>query len=213
MKDAKAMLKELGRQQGGASPVPWPAWFILSAGGILGLAGASRVIEGLQSTQVLDLQDPLSGVPFRYLLLSVGMAELFVSWLCLFTHQRNLSLALVSWLALNWVVYRIGLWTMGWPHPWVFVGSLTGWLGVSPLLADSILCEITLYLLIGSALLLLLPRRKVAVLPEAAQYFKIRCPGCGGKTAFTAQWAGQTIACPHCGGPLALPGDTDAKNA
>ena len=213
MKDAKAMLRELGHSKGGGSRLPWARWFILSAGGLLALAGASRVLEGLQGTQALDLQDPLLGVPFRYLVLSVGMVELLVSWLCLFTNKRTLSLALMGWLAVNSVVYGIGLWTMGWPHPWVFVGGLTGWLSVSPLLADSILFEMTLYLLIGSAILLLLPKRKVAVLPEAAQYFRIHCPSCGGKTAFTAQWTGQTIACPHCGGPLVLPRDRDGKDA
>jgi DNA-directed RNA polymerase subunit RPC12/RpoP len=198
------MLKELGRKQGGGSPLPWPRWFIRSAGGILALAGASRVLEGLQTTQVLDLQDPVSGVPFRYLLLLIGLMELFVCWLCLFTNKRALSLALVGWLAVNWAVYRMALWNMGWPHPWVLVGNLAELLKVSPALADCVVLGAALYLLAGSAILLLLTKRKPAALPAPMEYFKMHCPSCGGKTAFSARWAGQTIACPHCGSPLSL---------
>jgi hypothetical protein len=204
MKDAKAMLKDLAHERRVPSPSHWPSWFVLSAGGILALAGASRVMDALQTTQVLDLPDPLSGLPFRYLLLSVGVAELVVAWLCLFTNRRGLALGLVSWLAINWVVYRVGLWTMGWPHPWVYVDDLTDWLRVSPLLADGILLATALYLVIGSAVLLLLPASKLAVLPERVDGFKMSCPACGVHIEFAVQNLGQKIPCPHCRAAVTL---------
>jgi ribosomal protein S27E len=213
MKDAGPMLKELSRKQKQPTS-PWPERFVLSAGGILALVGVSRILEGLEGYPVLDLPEPLLGVPFRYLLLACGVVELVVGWLCLSANNRTLGLGLVAWLAFNSVAYRAGLWSMGWPHPWVFVGDLTDLLNVSPVVADTLLLSLAGYLLAGSAILLLRPASKVAVLPEPGQHYsKTSCPGCGGKTAFTVQWAGQTIACPHCGGPLSLPGGADGKHA
>jgi hypothetical protein len=49
-------------------PIKWPEAFMLSAGGILLLGGASKTLAVLKHAQVLDLTDPLSGLPFRYVL-------------------------------------------------------------------------------------------------------------------------------------------------
>jgi hypothetical protein len=204
MKGPKPMLNMLARKRIGQKPPRGPAFFILSAGGILGLAGASQVLDTVHGSQVLEVQDPVFGVPFRYVVLSVGAVELLVASLCLFTKRQGLSLALVCWLALDWVAYRVGLWTMGWPHPWVYVADLTDWLRVSPFLADSILLATALYLLIGSALLLLLPAGKLAALPERADCFKMSCPACGVHIQFATHDVGQKIPCPHCQATVTL---------
>lgn len=204
MKDARLMLKELARKQAMPRPARWWEWFVISAGGILAFAGVNSLLGVIGKTQVLNLPDPLLGIPLRYVLLLFGLLELVAAWLCLFTRKRTLSLGLVAWLVVNFAVYRIGLWTMGWPHPWIFIGGLTNAFNISPFLADAILFQVALYLLAGSAILLLRPPKEAATTPAAPVYFKVHCPTCGGKTAFDAQWVGHTITCPHCGNPLVL---------
>jgi hypothetical protein len=162
MKDARVMLKRLHLKP--ATPLLslslsfWPAWFVLSAGGILALAGVDSVLDFFGQSQAWDLLDPVFGLPFRYLLPLVGLAELSVAWLCLCSHKQTLSLGLLVWLVANFVIYRIGLWAMGWPHPWAFVGGLTDALNVSPELADIIILAILAYLVTGSGALLLEPK-------------------------------------------------------
>ena len=179
----------------------WPESkrFVILAGGVLALAGATRVWEGLQHHQVLHLPDPLSGISFRYLLLGIGAAELLTAWLCLFTRRQRLSLWLLVWLVFDSLVYRAGLWSMGWPHPWVFVGGLADLLHVSPLWADGLLLVLDLCLLAGGAKLLLTRQEKLE-----PGYLKVTCSMCGGRTAFSPQWANQVISCPHCGAAMTL---------
>lgn len=213
MKDASTMLKEVTRRQSGRQ-VKWqsltsPQWFVLSAGGILAFAGANNLVDVFGNSQDLNLQDPLLGIPLRGFLGLAGTVELLIAWLCLFTNKKTLSLRLVAWLVINFIVYRCGLWTMGWRHPWIFIGGLTDTLNISPVLADCILFQVYLYLLAGSFFLLLRPQSKLVaelrlMAPEQIAYFKVHCTTCGGKTAFDAQWIGQTIPCPHCGSPLPL---------
>lgn len=206
MKDPAPILKELARKQGSQPARLWATWFILSAGGILAYCGANNVLEFFMRSQALELTDPLLGLSFHYLLPVVGLAELVVACLCLFSNKQRLALVLVVWLVVNFGVYRVGLWTMGWQHPWVFVGGLRDALGISPLLADAILFQVALYLLAGSIVFLLYPQRQTVTAPVAgpAAYHKVHCSSCGGKTAFDGKWIGQIIPCPHCGNPLAL---------
>ena len=181
------------------------AWFPLSAGAILMLAGTNTVLDALGRAQAYDLQDPLSGMPWRNLLLGVGLTELFIAWLALFTSRRLLALGFVAWFSCTFIMYRIGLWSMGWHHPWVFFGSLASIWGVSPLLADGIMGVTTVYLFAGSVVLLMRPpETPKTALAQSDSFFKVQCPNCGGRTAFTAEWAGRRIDCPHCGKPLLL---------
>lgn len=162
------------------------------------------MLDGLERAQALDLPDPLSGIPFRYLLLATGIMELIVSWLCLFTDKRRLSLSLMMWLTWSLAAYRVGLWTMGWPHPWAFVGGLADLLHASPARADAVLLALNLYPLAGSVIMLWSSGTKPALLPEPIEYLKVACSSCGGKTAFTTPWLHRTVPCPHCGATMTL---------
>lgn len=101
---------------------------------------------------------------------------------------------LVAWLAANLAIYRIGLWTMGWHHPYAWVAGLIAGLNISPRIADLIIGAISAYLLTGSITMLWLKRRTV----QEAKFLKMSCPTCGGHIQFAAQNHGQTISCPHC---------------
>jgi hypothetical protein len=103
--------------------------------------------------------DPLVGLPFRQLFLLVGLAELLIAFFCMLTDRRKLSVWLVAWISTNFLVYRLGLWFLGWHHPCACMGSLAGMLHLSDQAADNIMKGVLAYLLIGSYGILLWQRR------------------------------------------------------
>jgi len=146
------------------------------------------------------------GLPFRYILVLLGFVEMAVAWLCLFTNKRTLSLGLVAWLTTTLVAYRIGLWTMAWPHPAPLLGNLMGSLNISPLVADGLVAAISVCLLIGSSATFCFAGR-------AAKFQRMFCPSCGGKIQFASQNLGRKIPCPLCKTTLTLRAPENLKMA
>lgn len=130
----------------------WP--FAQTAGLALATTGLAKAFSAIGPARALDTPDPLTGIPFRQLLLLVGLAELLIAFFCLFTDKRRFSLLAVAWLSTNFLVYRLGLWFIGWHHPCACMGSLAGALHLSDQAADNIMKGVLAYLLIGSYLLL-----------------------------------------------------------
>jgi hypothetical protein len=119
----------------------------------------AKAFSAIGSARSLDTIDPLIGMPFRQLFLLAGLAELLIAFLCLFTDKRRLSLLVVAWISTNFLVYRLGLWFIGWHHPCNCMGSLAGALHLSDRAADNIMKGVLAFLLVGSYLLLLLDWR------------------------------------------------------
>jgi len=132
-----------------------PAWFVSTATAILTLTGLAKLRTGLGHTKILATNDPITGLPFGQLLLAVGVAELVIFCVCLIAKSQTLKLGLIAWLATSFVVYRLGLWWMGWHKPCSCLGNLTDALHISPQLADNIMKGILAYLLVGSSGLLI----------------------------------------------------------
>jgi hypothetical protein len=130
-----------------------------SAGIVLVTVGAAKAFSAIGPARALDVADPLIGIPFRQLLLLVGLAELLVAFFCLLTDKRRFSLLGVGWISTNFLVYRLGLWFIGWHRPCGCLGNLTDMLHISPHAADNIMKGVLAYLLIGSYLLLFLQWR------------------------------------------------------
>jgi len=143
------------------------ACFVVSAGGLLAATALGKGFSAIGSARALDMPDPLVGVPFRQLLLLVSLAELLIAFFCLFTDKRQLSLLAVVWMSSNFLVYRVGLWFIGWHHPCACMGSLAGMLHLSDQAADNIMKGVLAYLLIGSYGILLREwrRRRAAPVP------------------------------------------------
>lgn len=125
-------------------------WFIRSAGVVLATTGLAKAFSAIGMARALDTADPLIGIPFRQLLLLVGLAELLITFFCLFTDKQRLSLLAVAWISTNFLVYRLGLWFIGWHHPCACMGSLAGVLHLSDQAADNIMKGVLAYLLVGS---------------------------------------------------------------
>jgi hypothetical protein len=124
--------------------------FLFTVGIILVVTGMAKIVTAFGSIKILNVRDPLFGLPFRSLLLLVGLVELVIACLCLFRKCPRLNTVLVSWLATNFVAYRFGLWFVGWKRPCPCLGNLTDMLHISPQTADTALRIILAYLLIGS---------------------------------------------------------------
>ena len=129
-------------------------WFLRAAGAALAVTGLAKVFSATGPARALDLADPLLGIPFRHLMLLVGLAELLIAFFCLFTDKQKLSLLAVAWLSTNFLVYRLGLWFIGWHQPCGCLGNLTSLLHISPGLADNIMKGVLAFLLLGSYSLL-----------------------------------------------------------
>ena len=132
---------------------------MLSAGGILLLGGAAKILFVLNHFQMLDMADPIFGISFRYVIAFLGIAETAIACLCLFTNKRTLSLGLIIGLIITFAAYRVGLWMMVWHHPYPLLGNLMEGLNVSALIADGIVTATSAYLLTGSVAALWFDRK------------------------------------------------------
>jgi hypothetical protein len=149
MPEAIASAKlELEVEERARSPVP--KWFILGAGAVLATTGIAKIWSGLGNSRFLTVVDPIVGIKFGYLMLAVGMAEIIIALVCFFSKRQTLALGLVAWISSNFMLYRLGLWWMGWHRPCNCFGNLTDALHISPQLADNIMKGVLAYLLIGS---------------------------------------------------------------
>jgi len=125
-------------------------WFIPSAAVILASTGLAKMWSSFGNSKLLEAVDPIIGFKFGQLMLVVGAAEIVVVLVCLCSKRKTLAVGLTAWLATSFVVYRLGLWWMGWHRPCGCMGSLTSALHVSEQAADNIMKAGLAYLLIGS---------------------------------------------------------------
>jgi len=134
--------------------------FLCSAGIILVVTGAAKVWSGFGPMKVLAVPDPIFGQRFGDLLLAVGIAEIIIALVCFFSRRETLATALVAWLSTGFLIYRLGLWWLGWHRPCSCLGNLTDALHISPQAADNIMKVVLAYLLTGSYGLLFCQGRK-----------------------------------------------------
>lgn len=132
----------------------YASWFVLSAGGILLITGVAKVASATGSARVLQTSDPFLAISLRNELFLVGMLELTIACFCLLSRQPKIGTYAVAWLATGFLVYRVGLWSIGWQHPCHCMGNLSDALRMSPQVADRVMKFVLAYLLVGSYLTL-----------------------------------------------------------
>jgi predicted RNA-binding Zn-ribbon protein involved in translation (DUF1610 family) len=171
--------------------------FIYSAGAILLIAALERFLIAAGGASALSLPEPVLGIPLRYSVLLVAGFELCVAMICLLGRQTGLQLGWLAWLATNYVVYRIGLLTMGLHCQGTCIGSLTDPLHLARGTIGIMVGYLPFYLLLGSyaALGWLWWAGRRA---KAAKFLKMSCPACGVHIRFDERNLGQKIPCPHC---------------
>jgi hypothetical protein len=185
----------------------WIRYFILSAGAILLAAASCRFLIAAGNAQIMALPDPMLGIPLRYAVVAVGAFELVVALVCLFGRRVGLQIGWLAWLAINSLVFWIGLLTMGIHPQATCIGSLTDPLRISRGMVGVLIAFIPLYLLAGSFTAsgwLWLENRTAQARKRAVEFLKMPCPSCGGHIKFSIQNLGRKISCPHCRKEMAL---------
>ena len=125
-------------------------WFLYSAAALLFLTGASKVYSAFGDGKILDAEDPIVGVTYAQLILWLGVAELIVAALSLYSKTQRVSLRLIAGMATSFLGYRVLLWYTHSPRPCACMGHLADPLGLSPETADTIMKVVLAYLLVGS---------------------------------------------------------------
>src|ERR1035437_4478585 len=87
--------------------------FILSASVNLLVTGVTKVWSGLGTARELAVGGAPLSIQFGHLMLVVRIVEIVVALLCFFSKWHTLTLGLVAWLATTFVIYRTGLWWVG----------------------------------------------------------------------------------------------------
>jgi hypothetical protein len=124
--------------------------FIYSAGILLLITGAAKIITGFGGANVLALPDPIFKIQFRYVFWIVGSIEIVIAYICFLGKSQRLKIGIIAWLTTCFIFYRIGLHLVYYSKPCSCLGMMTEALGIQPELAASILKAILCYLLIGS---------------------------------------------------------------
>jgi len=83
-------------------------------------------------------------------MLLAGGVEIGVASMCFCGRARNVSLALLAMLAFAFLIYRVGLFAIGFSGSCPCLGSLADALHIPPRKADSLLKGIIGYLLLGT---------------------------------------------------------------
>jgi hypothetical protein len=117
---------------------------------LLSVAAVSKFISSWGHAGILDLSDPVFGIPFRMVFTFVGSIEITVAATCLCSKNLMLRAMSVAWLSTSFMIYRIGLFLLGYRAICPCLGHLTDALHIPPQTADTAMKIILAYLLIGS---------------------------------------------------------------
>jgi hypothetical protein len=98
-------------------------WFLASAGAILAITGGAKLWSAVGTSKALSVADPIVGIPFGKLMLLVGLAELAIAASCFLLKEKWISLVQVASLSSSFLIYRIGLWSIGWHKPCIVWGA------------------------------------------------------------------------------------------
>jgi hypothetical protein len=124
--------------------------FVISSGCILLLLGSIKIISVFGHSKILGSSDPIFQISFRSLLLVVGNLEIIIAVVCLATNNQKRAIILIFCLASSFLLYRFGLWFIGWKHPCPCMGTLTDLIPISPKYLEATSKAMLLYLWSGS---------------------------------------------------------------
>jgi hypothetical protein len=128
--------------------------FLMSAGWLLLLTAIIKFMSAMQEVRVLGQPDPLLDfLSTRQLLALTALLEAGVAAVILWAGRAvaaSEKLLLVLWLAMMFLLYRLGLWWIGHQGGCSCMGNAAQWLGASPATLDIAAKVLLAYLLLGS---------------------------------------------------------------
>jgi hypothetical protein len=173
--------------------------FTDSAGVLLLALGLTLLMANLSSLSLHQPHDPVLMVSMETIFWIAGPLLAGFALICLFGQSTWLKLALLLWLALDFLVYQVGLHSMGITHGFGgYLTSLAGAFAVSLHTSELTLNAIFAYLLLGSSFC------AIWLWWSRKDTLKMACTACGGHIAFTVKNLGKQTACPHCQAAVTL---------
>lgn len=148
--DGSADARNSCDRQGKSGAARLTRFFLYSAGILLLLTAAAKLVSSGGAAPLLDMPDPICEIRFRYVFWIVAPVELVVAFVCLSDKPVRLQAGMVAWLATNFLVYRLGPLWIGYHKPCGCLGNITEALGISPATAEGIVKGVLVYLLVGS---------------------------------------------------------------
>lgn len=128
--------------------------FITSAAVILAITSGAKIASTFGSARVLAATEPLTGLPYRSFLLTVGALELGIVGVCVSRVSVHIKIGLIAMLATCMVMYRFGLTLNDWHGHCACLGRLTDSLPLDAGTIENLLIGILCYLVLGSYYLL-----------------------------------------------------------
>src|ERR1019366_3652977 len=89
-------------------------------------------------SKILDVQEPLFALRYRYIFGVTGTIEALVGFHCLLSKEQRLSATLLASLSSSFVLYRVGTAWIGYHQPCPCFGSFADKLNIDPDLADQL---------------------------------------------------------------------------
>ena len=124
--------------------------FIKTAGCLLFVTSAAKLFSSIGSANVLSQHDPVLLISFRHLLQAAALVELCVAVLCIYGNSRVYQCGAVAILSINILLYRFGLYWIGFHGLCPCLGNLSDMLPVPPQAIDTAMKILLAFLFMGS---------------------------------------------------------------
>ena len=131
----------------------WTERFLLSASVLLLGTGMAKIISAFGSNAILSKPDPIFEIRYQKLFWIAGGLELAVSGILVCFDKKPAQIVTLLVITLNFLAYRVALWSINWKGYCPCLGQLTEALHISPALADKIAIAILAYFLMGTSFL------------------------------------------------------------
>jgi FtsH-binding integral membrane protein len=133
--------------------------FVQSAFVLLALTAIVKVISALGTARILDQPEPLfQMMTHRQMMFMAAGLEVFVIWMMWRERSPVGRAALVAWLGMVFLIYQAGLWWVAYDGPCPCLGNITAALGIPAATAGLLTKGMLVYLLAGSAFVLICAR-------------------------------------------------------
>jgi hypothetical protein len=112
-------------------------WFVRSAAAVLALTALVKLVAATGEGRILAQPDPLLTIfSNRQMMVLAALLEAFVVGLILWERDRLRQVALVAWIGTGFLMYRAGLWWVGYEGACSCLGNVTRTIGLSPAMED-----------------------------------------------------------------------------
>jgi hypothetical protein len=153
-------------QQGRQKPIAWV--FIGTALLLLAVTALAKILAATAEARILGQPDPLLGlILMRQSMLLAAALEIVVVVLVWRAPTVLRRAGLLLWIGSVFLLYRIGLWWVGFEGSCRCLGNVGDVFGISAETADWIAKGILVYVLVGSAAILLWHPRHWGHAPDA----------------------------------------------